>query len=436
MEKFNDELVKTILSKCKGLTLADQTTREHGRFLADKSYAFDTMFFVARYIQYFRFGDLFSRDQREREDEYIRDLFSLEAGKGQIKNYFTEALALLRFVKAVKYDGRNYRITDDEILEILSSSFENAYIFLYLLTYSVFRDEGLWDIYNEFCAAPDRESKQEVYDRYRELYIAKDKRVMDADKQWAKFTPKYPMVVLNYANRQNMVSRTGRVQAEDVTREDISLNTEGTRNMYDFPKKNSYLEDLSDSYITETLRPYLTYIPTDEAVSYPDSISVDIADTKLLMMAEKYNMPVRRRSQTEKYRHGASGKTRTVQGEFRSGLFKKTPARCPVCGFKYKNFLIASHIKPYAKCDDTYDAMNPNNGFLMCPVCDKLFESANLMTIDYNTGEVIYVPEIEDEKDFQYLHGRRIDAEYVDCERKHYLKWHNEFFREKHGRSK
>ena len=36
----------------------------------------------------------------------------------------------------------------------------------------------------------------------------------------------------------------------------------------------------------------------------------------------------------------------------------------------------------------------------MCPVCDKLFESANYMTIEPNTGKVIYIDEIENEKDF------------------------------------
>lgn len=433
MARFNTELVNTILAKCKGLTLADQTTRQHGRFLADKSYGFDTMFFVCRYIQYFRFGDLFKRDQREREDEYITDLFNLEKGKGQIRNYFTEALALLRFVRAVEYDGRDYRIIDDEILEIFSSSFENSYIFLYLLTYTVFHNEGLWGIYEEFCHAPGG-SKQQVYDRYRELYLSIDRRIIDPTKLWAIFTPKYPMVVLNYANRQNMVSRTGRVQPHPVTLKDISLNTEGTRNMYDMPKKNSYLHDMSVAYITETLRPYLTYSPPPaaEPIRCDDSISVDIADTKLRMIAERYDIPVRRRSEVARYRYGHGGKTRTVQGEFRSGLFKKTPHVCPVCGFSYKSFLIASHIKPYAMCDDTYDAMNPNNGLLMCPVCDKLFESANFITIDHRTGDVIYLPELEHEKDFQYLRGCRVDADYIDCERKHYLKWHNELFYSKH----
>lgn len=432
MAQFNKELINTIISKCKNLTLADQVTKEHGRFLADKSYAFDTMFFVCRYIQYFRFGDKFSREHRNREDEYISDLFCLDKTGAQVRNYFTEALALLRFVKAVEYDGKNYRIIDDDILEIFSSSFENSYIFLYLLTYCVFQNDNLWDIYKEFCDASVAD-KQTIYGDYLKLYIENDIRVKDKHKLWPKFVAKYPMVVLNYANRQNMVSRTGKVQDSIVTREDISLNTEGTRNMYDFPKKNSYLRDMSDSCITETLRPYLTYSPKVSPVSYTDSISIDIADTKLQMIADKYKIVVKRKSQGNKYKYSNGSKTRTVQGEFRGGLLKKTPHICPICGFTYEDFLIASHIKPYAKCEDTYDAMNPNNGLLMCPICDKLFESANLMTIECSTGEVIYAESIKDEKDFQYLHGKVIAYDYIDCERRHYLKWHNDFFHKKHG---
>ena len=68
----------------------------------------------------------------------------------------------------------------------------------------------------------------------------------------------------------------------------------------------------------------------------------------------------------------------------------------------------------------------------MCPVCDKLFESANYMTIEPTTGKVIYVDTIEDEKDFQYLHDRKIKYAYVDCERRHYLKWHYDYFMQKH----
>lgn len=434
MDNFNKALCETILHKCRNLSLENQQDKKDGRFLADKSYAFDTMFFVCRYINFFRFGDTFIRDHRERENNYIADLFSLGNNTSQVKNYFTEALALLRFLGAVEYSDNNYKIVDDEIIDIFSSSFENSYIFLYLLSYSVLKHHQLWDLYTDFCLCPEGQ-KQAAYDNFRTEYIKADIRVKDPAKYWAFFTPKYPMVVLNYANGQNMISRTGKVKSQTVKRTDISLNTEGTRNNLDIPKKNDYLAEMSESYIIESLRPYLVTPPEEKNVEYSDTISIDIADTKLKMIAQRYNIPVKHKSQTDKYRYSKGAKTRTVQGEFRGGLFRKTPHVCPVCGFSYKDFLIASHIKPYAMCDDTYDAMNPHNGLLLCPICDKLFESANLMTIDSATGTVVLDESISGEKDFEKIKGRIIDFAYIDCERKHYLRWHNEFYNQKHNKN-
>lgn len=232
-----------------------------------------------------------------------------------------------------------------------------------------------------------------------------------------------------------MVSRTTTVQKRDVKIEDISLNTEGTRANMELPKKNAYLQDFSNSYVIETLRPYLITPPIKfDKITYSDSFSIDVADTKLDMLDDDgTTADMKERMQKGKYKISARGvQTRTVQGEFRTALFVKTPHKCPICGFDFKNLLIASHIKPYAKCEDTYDAMNPNNGLLMCPICDKLFEQANYITIDYRNGNVIYDTNIEDEKSLQYLHNCTIPYGYIDCERRHYLKWHNETFYEKH----
>lgn len=57
------------------------------------------------------------------------------------------------------------------------------------------------------------------------------------------------------------------------------------------------------------------------------------------------------------------------------------------------------------------------------------------MIIEPNTGKVIYIDEIENEKDFQYLHDNTISEEYIEGERRHYLKWHNKEFLRKHQTS-
>ena len=429
---FNERIVKMLVSKLENLTL----TTDKGKFLADKSYGFDTLFLGARFVNRFRFGELFNKDDyRQKANEYYKDLFCLRDAT-QVPNYLTETLALLVFAGVLDLEHRGlYKIVDDDMLDFISSSFEHAYIFEYMLCYCVFKHDGIWDIYQQFCKADTIEAKQSIYNQYRNLYIQKDSRVKNPNKSWANFTPKYPMVILNYANRQNMIARTLKVKNSLVTRTDIALNVNGTRANSNLPKKNAYLEDFSDSYVLETLRPYLVIKgERPKQITYSDTFSIDVADTKLDMLdTDNSTTESRRKMQESRYKQTNGGmKVRTVQGEFRSGLLRTLPHKCPICGFSYEGFLIASHIKPYAKCEDTYDAMNPQNGLLMCPICDKLFESANYITVDYLNGRVIYVDDIEKEKDFQYLHDKTIGINYINSERRHYLRWHNEEFLRKH----
>lgn len=433
MNRFNADVTEMLLNKFENLTF------EHniGCFLADKSYAFDTIFLAARFIARFRFGDMYRKlELQDKSNLYFKDLFCLNDA-AQVPNYMTESIALFRFTGIIEKTEKRgvYRIVDDELLDFVSSSFENAYIFLYMLCYCMFRNDGIWQDYVEFCKAKTLEAKQSYYDTIRTYIATHDPRVKDPQKLWAVFIPKYPMVVLNYANRENMIARTGRVKKETVSRKDISLNVKGTRANFDLPKKNAYLDDLSDSYIIETIRPYLAVNREHfDTVNYTESFSVDVADTKLDMLdTTSSTTSAKRKIQQSKYRQTGSGTVRTVQGEFRNGLFAKVPHKCPICGFHFERFLIASHIKPYAKCDDTYDAMNPNNGLLMCPICDKLFESANYITIDSHTGRIIYDTALETEPDFEYIKGdKNIHIDYIDCERKHYLNWHNQEFFNKH----
>lgn len=437
----NKEIIKKMLAKFKTVSLANQPNGK-GKFFADKSYAFDTIFFCSRFISRFRFGDKYYKlDKEEKSNKYIQDLFCLEKDSSQIRNYMTESVALLCFAKVLEpIPGKSgvYKIIDDEILDFISSSFENSYIFQYLLAYQVFHNEGLWDLYVKFCKAKTTAQKQVVYNAYRPLYAKKDARVKDQTKGHAFFTPKFPMVVMNYINQQNMCTREANVKDKIVHIGDISLNQEGKRagNITNtiLPKKNSYLEDFSHSYVVESLRTYLIKkYPAYKSIKYSDSFSIDVADVKLDMLDDDNSTSERKRKmQDGKYKISCGQRVRTVQGEFRQGLMKIVSPKCPVCGFEYKNFLIASHIKPYAKCEDTYDAMNPNNGLLLCPICDKLFESANYMTIDYRNGNVVYDPNLNYEKDFKYLQGKSLDVNYYDCERKHYLKWHNEEYKRKH----
>lgn len=54
-----------------------------------------------------------------------------------------------------------------------------------------------------------------------------------------------------------------------------------------------------------------------------------------------------------------------------------------------KEFMVASHIKPWAECKDYEEASNYENGLLLCPNHDKLFDSG-MITID-DQGNILSV---------------------------------------------
>ena len=64
----------------------------------------------------------------------------------------------------------------------------------------------------------------------------------------------------------------------------------------------------------------------------------------------------------------------------------------------------------------------------MCPNHDKLFEGAKLMTIDAKTGVIILSDKVRNSPDFGHLHNKTIDKSLIECERRHYLAWHNAEF--------
>ena len=65
-------------------------------------------------------------------------------------------------------------------------------------------------------------------------------------------------------------------------------------------------------------------------------------------------------------------RVRVNQGEFRSRLLKKYRS-CRLCGVTDERFLIASHIKPWSVAEPN-EKLDPENGFLLCPNHDKLFD--------------------------------------------------------------
>ena len=77
---------------------------------------------------------------------------------------------------------------------------------------------------------------------------------------------------------------------------------------------------------------------------------------------------------------------RANQGIFRQKLLNRF-RKCCLCGVSEPGILVASHIKPWADCE-ALEKLDVNNGFLMCPNHDKLFDQG-WITFDGNGTIVV-----------------------------------------------
>ena len=84
-------------------------------------------------------------------------------------------------------------------------------------------------------------------------------------------------------------------------------------------------------------------------------------------------------------------KARQGQGKFRQKLLELYPS-CPLTGLDIQPLLIASHIKPWSKCNDK-ERLDPFNGLMLAPHIDALFDKG-LITFDPD-GTIKISPKID-----------------------------------------
>lgn len=83
-------------------------------------------------------------------------------------------------------------------------------------------------------------------------------------------------------------------------------------------------------------------------------------------------------------------KVRVNQSVFRERLIEKYH-KCALCPIDVPSVLVASHIKPWAK-SDRKEKLDVNNGFLLCPNHDRLFDQG-FISFD-NDGNIMISKEI------------------------------------------
>lgn len=119
-------------------------------------------------------------------------------------------------------------------------------------------------------------------------------------------------------------------------------------------------------------------------------------------------------------------KVRLVQNKFRKGLFDYHP-HCAISGLSSAPFLIASHIKPWARSNDQ-ERLDTFNGLLLTPNYDRLFDQC-FIGFKQN-GEIIVSNQLNQvEREFFNIPDRI--SIHFESEHKPYLEFHaDEIFKQ------
>lgn len=125
------------------------------------------------------------------------------------------------------------------------------------------------------------------------------------------------------------------------------------------------------------------YKPTNFQINSTQSLEQDLSKLKEQLASE---IEPEKRTEIE-----TLIKARQGQGRFRQKLLELYPS-CPLTGLDIQPLLIASHIKPWSKCNDK-ERLDPSNGLMLAPNIDALFDSG-LITFDPN-GTIKISPKID-----------------------------------------
>ena len=106
-----------------------------------------------------------------------------------------------------------------------------------------------------------------------------------------------------------------------------------------------------------------------------------VRDTELLVSATKYR-PGERKELNKLLEDKSLNETekrililaRIGQGKFRENVLSRAGGRCEVTGFDSIKLLLASHILPWASCEASKQRLDANNGLLLTPNLDRLFD--------------------------------------------------------------
>lgn len=114
-------------------------------------------------------------------------------------------------------------------------------------------------------------------------------------------------------------------------------------------------------------------------------------------------------------------KARIGQSSFKKALLA-VEKKCKLCGVSDEPFLIASHIKPWS-VSNHYERLDINNGLLLCPNHDRLFDKGYISFLE--DGQIV-VSESLDDTTKQFMNVQTTMRLKLTHEQKSYIQWHFE----------
>lgn len=120
--------------------------------------------------------------------------------------------------------------------------------------------------------------------------------------------------------------------------------------------------------------------------------------------------------------------TKALQSFYKDTLFHEFDHACPLCTINIAHMLIASHIKPFRDCAHIYEAIDHNNGLLLCRNHDYLFDQG-YFTFD-DKGYIIISEELLNRSNltssFVIYKNYQLPNRYLSENRKLFLEYHRE----------
>lgn len=190
-----------------------------------------------------------------------------------------------------------------------------------------------------------------------------------------------------------------------------------------FIPQQSFLNFQIDNYENDTIN-------TTWELSYTMSVIYTSENLDAIVSKAIENLPTNDKD-VETIREAIT-KIRIGQSQFRTNLLNSERNKCLITGIQNPDLLIASHIKPWKKSNNT-ERLDPNNGILFTPTFDKLFDKF-LITFNENGSIVLSQNRLDDDtKNKLRTAYPNLDKSSVviNQENKIYLDYHRKVFLEK-----